>query len=365
MFEYMQNCVVVYTALDNGKKFIFKEINKSVEKIENVNRKNIIGKEVTKVFPGVIEFGLLDILKKVYDTGEPEHFPVKQYKDNRISGWRENYVYKLPASDDIVVVYKDVTEKKIAEMNLKESRKKLKKLNENLEHIVEERTEKLKMAYKELESFSYSVSHDLRTPLRSIDGFSQALTEDCYEKLDDMEKDYLKRIRKATQKMGQLIDDLLILSRVTRYEIKIKKICLSDLISETVNDIKTAYSHNVETEIEKNIFVKADYTLLKTGIRNLIDNAFKYTQTVDNPKIKFGKLEKNKNIIYYIKDNGVGFDKKYYDKLFIAFQRLHSEKEFKGTGIGLATVKRVINKHNGEIWAETKINKGATFYFTL
>jgi light-regulated signal transduction histidine kinase (bacteriophytochrome) len=239
-------------------------------------------------------------------------------------------------------------------------------LNEELEQRVIDRTTQLEAANKELEAFSYSVSHDLRAPLRSIDGFSQALLEEYQEKLDDTGKGYLERVRKATQKMGFLIDDLLKLSRVTRSEFNLEAVDLSEM----VHAIAAANQRNqpdrtVDVIVQEGLSVRGDPYLLRIALTNLMDNAWKFTGKEAEPRIEFGAAVEDGVTLYFIRDNGVGFDMAYADKLFGAFQRLHTLQEFPGTGIGLATVKRIINRHDGHIWAEGEIGNGATFYFTL
>lgn len=224
----------------------------------------------------------------------------------------------------------------------------------------------LENANKELEAFSYSVSHDLRTPLRAIDGFSQALLEDYNEKLDENGKKYLHYVREASQKMSQLIDDILSLSRITRGELKRKKSNLSEIAQSVVDELfKTDSSRNVQIRIEPNLVNFVDEHLIRIVLANLLGNAWKFTSKKENPVIEFGMNQKDGNIIYFVKDNGAGFDMNYSNKLFGAFQRLHAATEFPGTGIGLATVARIIHRHNGTIWAEGEVDKGATFYFTV
>jgi len=214
--------------------------------------------------------------------------------------------------------------------------------------------------------FAYSVSHDLRAPLRTIDGFSQALLEDCADRLDEDGKKYLERIRRATQHMSQLIDDLLNLSRITKSELNRHEFDLGRMARETVEMLKQRYPQsNPTVDIQDNVIVNGDRSLISVVITNLLDNAWKFTKRCDHPHISFGEIVKNSERIFFVRDNGAGFDMKYADKLFGAFQRLHRYDEFPGTGIGLATVQRIINRHGGRIWAESAVNKGATFYFTL
>jgi len=242
----------------------------------------------------------------------------------------------------------------------------LQKHREHLEDLVLERTKALALANKELESFSYSVSHDLRAPLRSIDGFSTILLEDFQPKMNLKEQDYLRRICDNAQKMGDLIDDLLKLSRVTSSPFARETVDLSQIATETISKLKGEEPERLsELVIQSDVKGSGDKRLLSIALENLLNNAWKYTSKSSISEIEFGQLDKNDNIVYYIRDNGSGFDMRYSDRLFGAFQRLHKENEFPGTGIGLATVQRIIRRHGGDIWAESRENEGSTFYFTL
>jgi light-regulated signal transduction histidine kinase (bacteriophytochrome) len=231
---------------------------------------------------------------------------------------------------------------------------------------IEQRGAEIERTNKELEAFSYSVSHDLRAPLRSIDGFSQALLEDYYDKVDETGRDYLKRVRASTQHMGRLIDDLLKLSRLTKTEMRQEPVPLSGIVTKIIDSLKkNEPDRSIECVIEKGITVNRDPYLLEIAMENLLNNAWKFTGKIPKPRIQFGMTQKDRLNVYYIKDNGAGFDMTYSDKLFGAFQRLHSSEEFSGTGIGLVTVQRIIHRHGGRIWAEAEPNKGATFFFTI
>jgi signal transduction histidine kinase len=242
----------------------------------------------------------------------------------------------------------------------------LREVNEDLELRVEQRTRELAASNKELEAFSYSVSHDLRAPLRTIDGFSLALQEDFSDNLDDKGRDYISRVRNGVQRMGILIDSLLQLSRVTRSDIQRERIDLSQLATLVFNEIRTIDpERTVNWDAQPRVMADADPRLIRVALENLIGNAWKFTARTPDAVIAFGSSLRDGQTVYFIRDNGAGFDMQYVDRLFTAFQRLHGERDFKGSGIGLATVSRIIQRHHGSIWAEGSPEKGATFYFTL
>ena len=221
-------------------------------------------------------------------------------------------------------------------------------------------------ANKELEAFSYSVSHDLRGPLRSIDGFSQALLEDYADRLDEPGRQHLARVRAATLRMGGLIDDLLELSRMTRMEMRGETVDLSVLAESVLGELqRTEPTRRVEVAIQPGLQVEGDPKLLRIVLANLLSNAWKFTGRQPAARIELGLQDDGDERAYFVRDNGVGFDMAYAPKLFGAFQRLHAQGEFHGTGIGLATVQRIINRHGGRIWAEAAVNQGSTFYFAL
>jgi len=253
---------------------------------------------------------------------------------------------------------------------------KVELVNEQLEKEIEERKRvqsqiqgvntELLAANKELEAFSYSVSHDLRAPLRGIHGFSLALLEDYADKLDEDGRDYLHRVRAGTQRMGILIDDLLNLARVTRTEMKLENADLSDIARSVAVELrKTQPERRVEFRIEDGLKALVDSHLIRIALENLLGNAWKFTSKRESACIEIGNTLCNGSPAYFVRDNGAGFDPAYGGRLFGAFQRLHDKNEFPGTGVGLATVQRIIHRHGGHIWAESAVERGATFYFTL
>jgi light-regulated signal transduction histidine kinase (bacteriophytochrome) len=258
-----------------------------------------------------------------------------------------------------VVTARDITEKRHAEDEIK-------KLNEELEERVKQRTTLLEAANRELEAFSYSVSHDLRAPLRHINGFADLLVRNFEKDLPEKAKHYLRTITASGQKMGTLIDDLLQFSRTTRTEMRKAVIDMNLLVNEVVSQMQPLIENRkVEFKIMDLPQLCGDYNLLRIVWNNLIDNALKYSRASHPSIISIGYQEEKSEHVFFVRDNGVGFDMKYAKKLFGVFQRLHSEAEFEGTGIGLANVQRIITRHGGRAWAEAEMGKGATFYFSI
>ncbi len=246
------------------------------------------------------------------------------------------------------MIIRDISERKKAEDDLKVYAKELEAAN------------------KELEAFSYSVSHDLRAPLRAMDGFSESLLQDYGCSLDEAGQNYIQRIRKASQTMAQLIDDILKLSRISRTEMFRGIVNLSMMVKVIGEELKANQpKRQAEFLVAPEVIVNGDKNLLQIALNNLLGNAWKYTGKCEKTRIEFGVARQNGETVYFVRDNGVGFDMRYAGKLFQPFQRLHSSKDYPGTGIGLATVQRVIRRHGGRIWAESEIGKGTTFYFTL
>lgn len=340
--EILGSMTDAYVVFDNQWRVV--EVNRVAEEtVFNKPAKELLGKIIFVNYPQLEHSDYFENYRIARKERHPVHFEAK----SDISGqWFEGHAY--PRSNRLEVYIRNINKRKLAEDALRRY------------------TAELEAANRELESFSYSVSHDLRAPLRSLDGFSLAILEDYGDKLDERGKEYVQRIRSSAQLMGQLIDDLLNLSRVIRAEINITEINLSEMAEETARELTaTQPERQVEFKICPGMECHADRNLIKVVLGNLLGNAFKFTGQCARAEIEVG-LEKTANrCTYFVRDNGAGFDMLYADKLFKPFQRLHSIKEFQGTGIGLATVQRIINRHGGNIWAKGEVGKGATFYFDL
>jgi PAS domain S-box-containing protein len=357
--SHISSGVAVYEAAADGEDFIFRDFNLAAERMEGMGRDQVLGRGVLEVFPGVKEFGIFAVFQRVWKTGVAEHHPVSFYQDGRICGWRENYVYRLP-SGEIVAVYDDVTQRKQAE-------EAVRTLNEELEQRVLRRTAELEAKNIELETFTYSVSHDLKAPLRGIDGYSRLLLEDHADRLDDEGRMFLQTIRQSTQKMSQLINDLLAYSRMERRSFALGRVKLSSLwdavFAEQTTDLE-ARSVRVALDIPCESVI-ADAEGLTQVFRNLFDNALKFTREVPAPHIEIGGDTTEKTCVLWIRDNGIGFDVQYHDRIFQIFQRLNLAEEYPGTGIGLAIVRKAIGRMGGRVWAESTPGQGATFYVEI
>ena len=355
--------------LDNSDAIIFMKdtegkyllVNQRYEKIFRTDQQDVIGRTDFDLHPAIFAQEFLNHDRSVIAAKRPIHFEERIELDDGIHTY---ITVRFPIKDSSGHIYAiagiatDITERKQIE-------KELIQYKTRLESIVEIRTQELKESIQELEAFSYSVSHDLRSPLRSINGFSLALKEDYKDELDDTANNYLDRIIRATDRMGDIIDDLLLLSRVNRHEIHTQTINLSLITEKVFQQLQSLDpDQKIEIDIESNIMIQGDPKLIYLAMENLLGNAWKYTAKAEQPKITFGQTSQNGHKVYFVRDNGTGFDMQYVDKLFKAFQRLHGS-EYEGTGIGLATVHRIIHRHNGRIWAESEEGHGATFYFTL
>lgn len=355
ILENIPNMVFVKDAKD----LRFLRFNRAGEKLLGYTREELIGKNDYDFFPkqqaDFFTSKDREVLNKRDITDIPEE-PV-----NTLNGVIWLHTKKIPIFDAqgqplyMLGISEDITERKATE-------EKVRRLNRELMNNVS----KLESANKELESFSYSVSHDLRAPLRAIHGYTSILLDEYAEKLDEDGKGMMNSIQSNAKKMGQLIDDLLAFSRLGKKELQKKPVDMNKLAETVIQEVLASYP-NVKPEIILHPLhsVSADYNLMAQVFTNLISNAVKYSARVQHPRVEIGSEEKGKNVIYYIKDNGVGFNMDYYNKLFGVFQRLHDAGEFEGTGVGLAIVKRIIDKHGGKIWAESEPDKGATFFFSL
>ena len=303
-----------------------------------------------------------DEFERLLAGGEPSTFELPMLTatgDERYIVWQNNPIVENSRVVGTISFGMDITDRRRTE-------EALRVLNEELERRVQERTAELAAANRELESFAYSVSHDLRAPLRAIDGFTQALVEDYGDKLETNAIDYCSRVRKAASRMGRLIDDLLVLSRITRAEMRFEDVDLSTLAADTLAQLRERDPHrDVHTHVQSGLRARGDAGLLRILLENLLDNAWKYTNKTDHADIEVGARWENNRQVFFVRDNGAGFDMAGAGKLFAPFQRLHSTQDYAGTGIGLATVQRIVARHGGRVSATAKVNQGATFEFVL
>jgi len=327
--------------------------NRGAEQIKGYSAEEIVGRHFSCFYP-----------PEAVAAGAPEHALAMAAEKGRFE--EENWRLRKDGSrfwaDVVITAVRDEEGTLFGFAKVTRDLTERKRTNE----LLRRHTAQLEAANVELDAFAYSVSHDLRAPLRSIDGFSQALLEDYAGRLDAAGQDYLQRVRAATQRMATLIDDLLDLSRVTRSEMTIAPVDLSELARELATEFTSGDpERHVEIVITPDVAVRADRGLLRVVLQNLMGNAWKFTGKRSDARIEVGVVAADGERAYYVRDNGAGFDMAYASKLFGAFQRLHRVTEFPGTGVGLATVQRIIHRHGGRVWAESAVGRGATFYFTL
>jgi PAS domain S-box-containing protein len=341
-----ENNPLQITRFDRDGRYLY--VNR-VDSYPQLQPKDISGKKLRDVLAKdarLVEFAE-DCIHQVFETGKP--LSTEYAQNDYYALW--SLAPEFGPNGEVISVITsmmDITERKMIEEEL---------------HA---RSLELQAANRELEAFSYSVSHDLRAPLRAIDGFSRILMDDYKEQLSSDAGLYLQRISEAAQHMGQLIDDILRLSRITRTELHTNQVDLSWLAESIMAElVNREPERQIQIEIQSGLIANGDERLLRVALENLLSNAMKFTGKTENAAIRVGAVRKGTEKVFYISDNGVGFDMAYSDKLFGAFQRLHNNEEFPGTGIGLAIVQRVINRHGGKIWSYAEKGKGATFYFTL
>lgn len=354
MAEGFAYCRVIFNDAQ-ATDFIYLAVNKAFETLTGL--KDVVGRKVSEVIPGVRELDpqIFEVYGRVAATGKPERFETYL---KALQAWFSVSVYS-PAPEHFVAVFDVITARKQVE---EEGRR----LKAELEQRVRDRTAQLEVAVKELEAFSYSVSHDLRAPLRAIDGFANILVDDYASRFDGDGLHALHVIRKEAGRMGQLINDLLAFSRVGRSEMQSATIDMTSLARAVFGECAAHVpERKLELRLDPLLPACGDLSLVRQVLTNLLSNAIKYSKPRDVGQIEVGSREDGTDNVYWIKDNGVGFDAKYANKLFGIFQRLHGEQEFEGTGVGLALVQRIVHRHGGRVWGEGKVNEGATFFFTL
>lgn len=336
-------------------RYVF--INASAELHNRRPNAELMGKRYMDMWPGIEETQVFYLIKDCLQNRRAHHFENEFTFPDGTTGWFDLSIQPVP--EGVFILSVDITERKKAETIIL-------KLNEELEQKVKDRTAQLETSNKELEAFSYSVSHDLRAPLRHINGYVDLLNQRFSDQLPEKAQHYLKTITNASKQMGALIDDLLQFSRTGRKEVHREKTNMNQLLNEVLEDLNPDIKNRkISWDIQHLPDVSVDSALLKQVWINLVDNALKYTRNKEIAEISIGHYEENKHLVFYVRDNGVGFNMQYAHKLFGVFQRLHAQTEFEGTGIGLANVQRIIHKHNGQVWAEAETDKGATFYFSL
>jgi PAS domain S-box-containing protein len=353
--ETLDNMLEGAQIIDRNWRYVY--VNKELVQQAKLSREELLGHTMMEKYPGIENTPLFRQLQKCMSERIDSVFENEfKFPDGSV-GCFQLSIQAVP--EGIFILSIDISARKRAELELK-------KFAEELEEKVKERTAQLTAVNAELESFSYSVSHDLRAPLRAISGYSSILEEDYGDKLDNEAKRVIKVIQDNVKQMGQLINDLLAFSRMGKHELVKTDLDMNKLVNDVVKEQLEPYKGNRPELIVKPLdSIYADESMIKQVIINLVSNAIKYSSKVEAPVIEIGSYPDNGNTVFYVKDNGEGFSMEYYNKLFGVFQRLHSPADFEGVGVGLALVKRIITRHLGQVWAESKVKEGATFYFSL
>jgi PAS domain S-box-containing protein len=353
------SAMIYMKRIDNGRYLL---VNREWERLIKTGRDRVVNMTDQEVFPRELADKLRENDLGVARLGRTVQYEETAEFDN---GLRSYLSVKFPVLDSTGEAYAvcgistDITDRIRAEEQVRE-------LNAGLETRVAERTAELEASARELDAFSYSVSHDLRAPLRSLHGFSQAILDDYGDRLDDVGRGYLDRLQVNVKRMGHMIDDLLNLSRATRVDLNRESVNLSGLAREILADLSAADpERTVESVVADNLTAPGDRALLRMVLQNLLANSWKFTAKLPVARIEVGQAQHCGELCFFVRDDGAGFDARYADKLFTAFQRLHPTAEFEGNGIGLATVQRIVRRHGGQVSAESEPGQGATFYFTV
>ncbi len=340
-----------------GFDFRYLYVNDAVTRQGLKTKKELLGHTMMEAYPGIENTAVFPAIKKCIKDRKAQHMINEFMHSDGSTGWFELSIQPVP--EGVFILSNDISERKLIE-------NKIMRLNEELEEKVALRTTQLENANKELEAFAYSVSHDLRAPLRAINGFTNILLEDYYEKFDTEGQRVCGVIQHEALRMGQLIDDLLAFSRLSRSPMQTASANMTLIAQQVADEVRDQYPGNkVNFHLADLQPAEVDVSLIRQVWINLISNAFKFSAKKEIIEIEVGCYEYSDEIVYFVKDNGAGFDMKYADKLFGVFQRLHNINEFYGTGVGLAIVQRIIKRHGGRVWAESEINNGAKFSFSL